>query len=295
MKKIRTYFDVSETSASDIEGQLDVRRQRVERRLADVRHSLAVMSGKGGVGKSVITANLAAALAADGCAVGVLDADLNGPSMARLLGVRRAPLRVTAEAVEPASGAAGVRVMSMDLLLASEESPVDWTGPKQGSFLWRGTLEANTLGEFLGDTEWGQLDYLILDLAPGTDRIVPLSEIVPSLGGLVMVSLPSQLARFIVGKSLTMARKLDIPIIGYVENMTGYLCPHCEQVGDLFEGAGRGFEGIERLASLPFDPRFGAATDAGRPDVLQRPESPVGRGIRQVASAVRTFFEGRAT
>ncbi len=292
MKKHRTYFDVSGASASDIEGQLAGRRQRVERRLAGVRHSLAVMSGKGGVGKSVITANLAAALAADGCAVGVLDADLNGPSMARLLGVRRAPLRVTADAVEPAPGAAGVRVMSMDLLLASEESPVDWTGPKAGSFVWRGTLEANTLGEFLGDTEWGQLDYLILDLPPGTDRIVPVSETVPNLGGLLMITLPSRLSRFIVGKSLTMARKLDIPIIGYVENMVGYLCPHCGEVGELFGGVGRGFDGVERLASLPFDPRFGAATDGGRPDVLQRPESPAARGICELASAVRTFFEG---
>lgn len=293
MKKFRTYFDVSEASASDIEGQLAARRQRVERRLADVRHVLAVMSGKGGVGKSVITANLAAALAADGCAVGVLDADLNGPSMARLLGVTGGPLRVTAGAVEPATGAAGVRVMSMDLLLAGEESPVDWTGPKAGSFIWRGTLETNTLGEFLGDTDWGRLDYLILDLPPGTDRVVPVNETVPRLGGLVMVSLPSPLSRFIVGKSLTMARRLDIPIIGYVENMAGYLCSHCGQVGDLFAEASRGFDGIERLASLPFDPRFGAATEAGRPDVLQRPESLAARGIREVAAAVKTFFEGR--
>ncbi len=92
-----------------------------------------------------------------------------------------------------------------------------------------------------------------------------------------------------------MARKLDIPIIGYVENMAGYLCPHCGQVGDLFAETGRGFAGIERLATLPFDPRFGAATEAGRPDVLQRPESPAARGIRVVAAAIRTFFEGRGT
>lgn len=295
MRKIRTYFDVSEASASDIEGQLAARRERVERRLAGVRHVLAVMSGKGGVGKSVITANLAAALAADGHDVGVLDADLNGPSMARLLGARRAPLRATDDGVEPASAAAGVKVMSMDLLLAADEAPADWMGPKSGSYVWRGTLEANTLGEFLGDTDWGRLDYLILDLPPGTDRIVPVSEAVPKLGGLVMVSLPSELSRFIVGKSLTMARKLDIPIIGYVENMAGYLCPHCGDLGELFQSERRGFDAVERLASLPFDPRFGAATDAGQPDVLRRPESPTGRAIGQLAAAVRAFFEDQGT
>ncbi len=292
MKKIRTYFDVPEASACDIEGQLAARMARLQRRLADVRHTLAVVSGKGGVGKSVVTANLATALAADKLAVGVVDADLNGPSMARLLGARGTPLTVTADGVEPASGCAGVRVMSMDLLLAGDATPVEWAGPGSGSFVWRGTLEANTLREFLGDTEWGRLDYLILDLPPGTDRIVPLHELLPDLGGLVLISLPSDLSRFIVSKSLTMARKLDIPIIGYVENMAGYLCPHCGALGELFRPEGGNFEGVARLASLPFDPRFGSRTDAGEPDVLQRPGSPAGEAIRTLAAAVRTFFEG---
>ncbi len=292
MKKIRTYFEVPEASASDIEGQIAARTERMHRRLASVRHTLAVVSGKGGVGKSVVTANLATALAADGLAVGVVDADLNGPSMARLLGARGTPLKVTADAVEPATGCAGVKVMSMDLLLAGDATPVEWAGPGSGSFVWRGTLEANTLREFLADTEWGGLDYLILDLPPGTDRVTPLHELLPELGGLLLISLPSDLSRFIVGKSLTMARKLGIPIIGYVENMAGYLCPHCGGLGELFKSQDGGFEGVARLASLPFDPRFGSRTDAGEPDVLQRPGSPAGQAIRAIVAAVRTFFEG---
>jgi ATP-binding protein involved in chromosome partitioning len=290
MKNLRTYFDLTDGTASDIEGQLAARQERLRSRLASVRHSFAVMSGKGGVGKSVITANLAATLAADGAAVGVLDADLNGPSMARLLGADRSPLRVKRGSVEPALGSAGVRVMSMDLLLASEEAPVSWGGPQRESSLWRGTLEANALREFLSDTAWGELDYLILDLPPGTDRIVPVHDLLPDLGGVVVVTLPSDLSRFIVRKSLAAARELGIPIIGYVENMAGYICPHCGRRGPLFDSDGSGFESVPRLADVPFDWRFGSETDAGRPDVLGRPDSPGGRATREIAERVKSFF-----
>ena len=292
MKKVRTYFELPDQTASDIAGQLAAHQERLQRRLASVRFTLAVMSGKGGVGKSAIAANLAAALATDGVRVGVLDADLNGPSMARLLGAGDAPLRVTETAVEPAVGPAGVKVMSTGLLLDRDESPLRWRGPTEGSFVWRGTLEANTLREFLSDTEWGELDYLILDLPPGTDRIAPVADLLPDLGGTVVITVPSDLSRFIVQKSLTMSDELGIPIIGYVENMAGYICPSCGRTGPLFELEEARFAGVTRLASLPFDPQFGVNTDAGRPDVLERPESEVGRGVRAIADAVRKFFEG---
>lgn len=292
MKKIRTYYQLPDGTASDIAGQLAAQAGRLERRLARVRHIFAVMSGKGGVGKSMITANLAAALASDGLSVGVVDADLNGPSMARLLGVRGESLRVREDAVEPALGAAGVKIMSMDLLLAGEETPVNWAGPSSESFVWRGTLEANTLREFLGDTEWGDLDYLILDLPPGTERIVPVRDLLPNLGGVVVVTVPSDLSRFIVRKSLTMSRELDIPIVGYVENMAGYLCPRCGELGELFGSEETGFDGVPRLAAVPFDPELGRETDAGRPYVVGRGDSEAGRAIRAISLAVRTFFEG---
>lgn len=292
VKKLRTYFQLPGGTASDIAGQLAVKTKRLQRRLAAVQHVFAVMSGKGGVGKSVITANLAARLADEGLSVGVLDADLNGPSMARLLGANGEPLRVTERSVEPAVGSAGVKVMSMDLLLAGEATPVEWGGPQSETFLWRGTLEANTLREFLSDTAWGNLDYLILDLPPGTDRIAPVRDLLPTLGGVIVVTVPSELSRFIVGKSLTLSREMGIPVLGYVENMSGYVCPHCGEVGRLFDSASVSFEDVPRLAGLPFDPEFGRETEAGRPDVLRRPDTEVGRGIRVIASAIREHFEG---
>ncbi|MDP2576912.1 MAG: Mrp/NBP35 family ATP-binding protein [Candidatus Palauibacterales bacterium] len=297
MKKVRTYYDLPAGTRSDIAGQLAAQVERLRRRLESVRHTFAVLSGKGGVGKSLVTANLAAALADRGFAVGVVDADLNGPSMAKLLGAGREPLEVVEDAVRPALGAAGVKVMSMDLLLEGEEAPVNWTGPLQESFIWRGTLEANALREFLSDTEWGELDYLILDLPPGTDRVIPVHGLLADLGGVVLVTLPSELSRFIVSKSLTMSRELGIPVIGYVENMSGYVCPNCERVGPLFESDGSSFElekGVPQLAEIPFDPIFGRETESGRPGVLACPESRSARALQALADRVLTHFEGKS-
>lgn len=295
MGRLRTYSEVLGGTASDVDGQLAARAERVRRRLANVRHTVAVLSGKGGVGKSVVSAALALGLAREGLAVGVLDADINGPSIARLLGADRSSLTVGEEGVEPAIGAAGVKFVSMDLLLRDGESPVQWSGPDTGTQLWRGTLEANALREFLADTVWGRLDYLVLDLPPGTDRIAPLHDLLPDLGGAIVVTLPSGLSRFIVGKSLTMLHRLDIPILGYVENMSGYLCPHCEKLGPLFVEEGGSFEGVRRLASIPFDPRFGADADAGRADPQAGSHSAVAESVGEVVAATRSFFEGKAT
>ncbi len=292
MKEIRTYHDLPDATQSDIAGQLAAKAERLRRRLTHVRHTLAVISGKGGVGKSLITANLAAILAARGLRVGVADADLNGPSMARLLGAAAGPLAVGDDAVEPATGAAGVKLMSMDLLLEPGDTPVNWVGPLEGSFVWRGTLEANTFREFLSDTDWGELDYLLLDTAPGADRIVSVHSILPELGGVVLVTLPSELSRFIVKKSLALSQELGIPIIGYVENMAGYVCPDCGAVGPLFEAEGQdGLDGVDRLVRIPFDPFLGRDTDEGRPGALERVDSPAARAFASLADGIQTFFE----
>lgn len=292
VKRIRTYYDLPDETRSDVVGQIAAQGERLRRRLSRVRHTVAVVSGKGGVGKSVVTANLAAALAAEGRRVGVLDADLNGPSQAKLLGVRGRRLKVLADGVEPVAGPSGLRMISMDLLLAGADAPVEWTGPESESFVWRGTLEANTLREFLADTEWGDLDYLVLDLPPGTDRLEPLHRMLPDLGGLVLVTLGSELSGFVVSKSVRRARDLGIPLAGYVENMAGYACPHCGSVGPLF-GAAAGFDGLTRLARVPFDPELSRLADAGRPYVLERPDTPAGRAFIEAARALRAFFEER--
>lgn len=293
MKKIRTYYDLPGETRSDVVGQIEAQVRRLRRRLERVRRTVAVLSGKGGVGKSVVTANLAAAWAAQGRRVGVVDADLNGPSMAKLLGVAERRLRVRADAVEPAVGAAGVKVMSMDLLLAGDDAPVAWAGPEAESFVWRGTLEAGTLREFLADTDWGELDILLLDLPPGTDRVEPVHALLPGLGGAVVVTLASDLSRFVVGKALRRLRDLGMPVVGYIENMAGYVCPHCGEIGRLF-GESAGFDGVPQLARVPFDPELTDLADAGRPFVLERPDAAAARAILAAADAVDRFFDAGA-
>jgi ATP-binding protein involved in chromosome partitioning len=242
---------------------------------------VAVVSGKGGVGKSSITANLAGACALDGWRVGVLDADLNGPSMAKMLGVRGGKLVVHDGAVEPPRGALGVKVMSMDLLLPSDAAPLTWEAPTQDeAHTWRGTMEANALREFLADTAWGDLDLLLLDLPPGTDRLLTLASLVPVLGGTIVVTIPSDVSQLVVRRSLTAARQGGAPVLGLVENMAGlFRGPDAEALAR--------DAGIPLLGRIPFDPDLAAAADRGEPFVSIAPDRPAAVSLRAIASSLR--------
>jgi len=242
---------------------------------------VAVVSGKGGVGKSSITANLAGAFALAGARVGVLDADLNGPSMATMLGVRGRTLAVGADGVEPPAGALGIRVMSMDLLLADDATPLTWEAPTQAeAHTWRGTIEANALREFLADTAWGALDVLLLDLPPGTDRLATIVGLVPALAGTVLVTIPSDVSRLIVRKSITVAAAASAPILGLVENMAGAF-PGA--AGEMLAREG----GVPFLGRVPFDPGLAAAADAGQPYVAVAPAAPAALAITAMAGRLR--------
>jgi ATP-binding protein involved in chromosome partitioning len=265
---VRTYRDLTEPDRSDLLGQVLAQRAVVAGRLAEVGHVVAVMSGKGGVGKSFVTAGLAAALAGRGRVVGVLDADLQGPTAARMLGVRDQRLVVREDGVEPVLGVAGVRVMSSDLLL-EEGAPLAWKEPGHERFVWRGALEAGMLREFLADVRWGRLDVLLVDLPPGTGRLDTLAEFAPGMAGVVAVTLPSEASLRAVRRALVAARASGIRVLGVVENMAGYVCGECGVAGPLFQGdAGAVLSreaGSPLLARVPFDPRAQAAADQGRP------------------------------
>jgi ATP-binding protein involved in chromosome partitioning len=285
---VKRYRDLAGDGGSNIVGQLADQQARLRARMAAIRRTVAVVSGKGGVGKSSITANLAGALAADGYAVGVLDADLNGPSIAKMLGVRGQPLAVTPAGVEPARSAAGVRVLSMDLLLPADETPVVWQAPTQAdAHTWRGTMEVNALREFLTDTAWGPLDLLLIDLPPGADRLPTLAGLLPELAGAVVVTIPSEISHLVVKKSIVLARDAGSPLLGLVENMAGYVCLECGALGALFEGPGgertAAQLGVPFLGRVPFDPRLARAADHGRPFVLDHGESRAGRALREIA------------
>jgi ATP-binding protein involved in chromosome partitioning len=266
VKRIRTYHELGDADRSHLAAQVGAQHERVTRRLAAVRHVVAVMSGKGGVGKSFVTAGLAAALARDDRSVGVLDADLHGPTAARMLGAAREPLEVGDDGVAPARAGSGVRVMSSDLLLADGAS-LRWREPGHERFVWRGALEAGMLREFLADVRWGALDLLLVDLPPGTERLDALVELVPRLAGAVVVTIPSEASYRAVRRAVEAARAGEVRVLGIVENMAGYRCGACDTTGPLFAGdAGERLAdetGAPVLARIPFDPRVPAAVDRG--------------------------------
>ncbi|MFI5207927.1 MAG: P-loop NTPase [Gemmatimonadales bacterium] len=283
-RRVRTYNELDGADRSGLGAQVGAQRERVRARLASVARVIAVMSGKGGVGKSFVTAALATALARRGLRVGVLDADLHGPTTARMLGAQ-GPLEVTDGGVRPAVAADGVRVMSSDLLLP-EDAPLSWREPTGDGFIWRGTLEAGMLREFLADVAWGDLDVLLVDLPPGTERLSALMEFVPGLSGILAVTIPADASRRAVARALEMAKQHGAKILGVIENMAGYACPSCGTVAPLFKGqAARMLSratGAPVLASIPFDPSQSEA-DAGH----IRSEGAAAQAIALVADALQ--------
>ncbi len=288
---MKTYNELPADAGSDIIGQVTAQLNRLQKRLADVKHTVAIMSGKGGVGKSAITANLAAALALEGCAVGVVDADINGPSIAKMMGVRNAALHYSPAGVTPIVNALGIKVISMDLLLAEDEAPVLWNAHTQkDAFTWRATMEVGALREFIGDTEWGALDYLLLDLPPGTDKLPNVVELLPNLGGVLVVTIPSEVSQFIVKKSLAMAQHiLNVPIIGVIENMAFHICQHCGEKEPLFSTDEPLWE--ETLGSIPFDAKLAYCSDKGMPYVREYPDTPASLALTAVAGKIQHFFK----
>jgi len=285
---MKKYRDIAGDGGSDIVGQIAEQQRRLFARIDAIRWTVAVVSGKGGVGKSAVSANLATALALGGWRVGVLDADLNGPSMAKMLGVRGRRLQITPGGVEPPATAQGVAVMSMDLLLPTDDAPLTWEAPGQEeSHTWRGAMEANALREFLADTEWGALDALVIDLPPGTDRLATVTAIVPKLSGTVIVTIPSEVSHLVVRKSITVAARTGAPILGLVENMTG-LFPATDAA------ALAASTGIPFLGSVPFDPALALAADRGDPFVASAPDHDAARALTQIASEVRRTLESTA-
>ncbi len=291
---LKKYSEIAGDAGSEIVAQVVEQRHRVRSRMEKVAHTVAVMSGKGGVGKSMLTANLATALAARGYAVGALDADLSGPCLARMLGAQGQSLRVGGEAVSPAVGAAGVRVMSIDLLLAGDDTPVVWDslqGSAQDTFVWRGTMDVSALREFLSDTEWGELDVLFIDLPPGTYPFPTLVQLLPDLDGTIVVTIPSDISRLVVKKSVTLARESKTPLLGLVENMAGYHCVHCGALGELFSASASGNAMAEELAvpylgQVPFDPRLCESAEGGLPFVLEYGDSPAGKALLEIADRI---------
>lgn len=296
---MKTYEDLAGDGGSNIIGQVVFKREQLRVRLDKIKHKVALMSGKGGVGKSSITANIAACLVDRGYSVGILDADLNGPSIGLLLGVGSDhELVVDERGVQPGKGPLGIKVMSMDMLLSQPDMPVMWTDDESASAVWVSTMESTALRELLSDTDWGELDYLLIDMPPGSDRIDNIRDLIPELAGVVEITIPSPLSQHIVSKSITKNNKLGVSIIGIIENMASYVCPHCDKEGKLFEG-----QKVEELSKrkeipfigkIPFDTRVSRQTDSGSIFYTDNKDSVTGQAFASVTDTILNFIKNKS-
>ena len=252
-----------------------------------VRAIIAVASGKGGVGKSTTSVNLALALAAIGRKVGLLDADIYGPSLPRMMGITGKPTTTPdGKTLKPMENY-GVKCMSMGFMVA-EDTPM----------IWRGPMVMSALEQMLRDVEWGDLDVLVVDMPPGTgDAQLTMAQRVP-LAGAVIVSTPQDIALLDARKGLNMFRKVDVPVFGVIENMSYFLCPHCGERSDIFSHGGARKEaermGVDFLGEIPLDIAIRETSDSGKPIVVSQPSSPHAAAYRAIAEAVWAKLSGGA-
>jgi ATP-binding protein involved in chromosome partitioning len=262
--------------------------EAVKRRMGDVSYKIAVLSGKGGVGKSVVTANLALALASRGRRglVGILDADITGPTIPKLLNLRGRELLAGPTGIEPIIGPLDVKVVSMDYLLPNDYTPV----------IWRGPLKSTAIKQFLGDINWGKLDFLLIDLPPGTgDEPLTIAQSIPNITGAIIVTIPSEVSQIVVKRAVGFCRVLNIPIIGVVENMSGFVCPNCGAEVDIFmRGGGERIAlemGLDFLGRIPLDRRLCEASDRGELLVLSGEDTPTVRAFMNIAAKVEDYVK----
>ena len=274
VKDVEVTFDSSVPSDPRLVGKMDI----------GVKNAVAVASGKGGVGKSTIAVNLAVSLANNGANVSLLDADIYGPNIPMMMGVNERPHSLN-NRIQPVMGH-GVKLMSMGFLI-DEGAPV----------IWRGPMIHSALRQFLGEVDWGDPDYLVVDLPPGTgDASLSLAQSL-SLTGVVIITTPQDVALADVSKSIAMFDQLEVPVLGVVENMSYFICEHCGQRTDIF-GHGGGQAMAERmkvpfLGEVPLDTVVRAGGDSGNPVVACSPESPAAQAIAQIASKVAATISVR--
>jgi len=262
--------------------------EELNRRLSHIKHKILVLSGKGGVGKSSVAAGLAVDLAKRGKRVAVLDIDIHGPSIPRLLGVEEERVVGTEGSIHPVVSSTGVAVMSMGLLLQGRDEAV----------IWRGPLKYGVIKQFLRDVEWGELDYLIVDSPPGTgDEPLSVAQLIKGVDGALIVTTPQAVSTNDVRRSIGFSRQLELPILGVIENMSGFVCPSCGTNVDVF-GSGGGASmaedmGVPFLGSIPIDPELVKACDAGALAPFLAGGTPAAAAFAETVAKIIDRTEGK--
>lgn len=260
--------------------------KRLKERMSKIRHPLVVMSGKGGVGKTTVAVNLAYALSLSGNQVGILDVDLHGPNIAKMLGIERQTIISLEEGIEPVAIGENLKAVSIALSGYNPDQPI----------IWRGPAKAGVIRQFLSDVLWGELDYLVIDSPPGTgDEPLSVCQFIPNVSGIVIVTTPQDVAILDARKSVLFARELKIPVVGIIENMSGFICPHCHVETDIFkkgggEQAARELD-VPFLGSVPFQPEFVEFGDRGTPFVSFNHKSKSAEAFISIVEKVEDFVK----
>jgi Mrp family chromosome partitioning ATPase len=268
----------------DQQQKMQAEQQQVHERMSLIKHKVLVLSGKGGVGKSTVAVNMAISLAGKGNKVGLLDIDIHGPSIPKVLNLESGKITAKGETLIPVDMSENLKVMSIGFLLQERDSAVIWRGPRK----------YHAIKQFLKDVEWGQLDYLIIDSPPGTgDEIISIVQLIEDTDGAVIVTTPQQLALSDVRKGVNFCRSLDVKIIGVLENMSGFVCPKCGERTDIFKtGGGEKMAtelNIPFLGDIPIDPQIVEACDSGTPYISKFRQSPTAEAFNKIIDVFDEF------
>ena len=266
--------------------KIEEQEKRAWENLSKIKNKLLVLSGKGGVGKSTIAVNLAWALAQRDNRVGLLDIDIHGPNVPKMLGLEGVKLAGSEESIEPAKVDENLKVMSIAFLLESVDSAV----------IWRGPLKMTVIRQFLADVNWGALDYLIVDAPPGTgDEPLSICQLIKDVTGAIVVTTPQEVSLLDVRKSINFLKQLNVPLVGIIENMSGLICPHCHKKIELFKtGGGKMMAermNLSLLGSIPLEPAIVEACDAGKPFLSLERESEARKKIERIVDRIVDFSQ----
>ncbi|MDR2846689.1 MAG: Mrp/NBP35 family ATP-binding protein [Candidatus Methanoplasma sp.] len=271
-----------------LSGEDIVEETRLHDSLGKIKHVVIVMSGKGGVGKSTVSANLAQTLSMKGYDVGLMDVDITGPNIPKMFRIEDEKLDIQNEKLVPVLVPPSLKVMSMAFLLPDKDSAI----------MWRGPVKMGAIKQFIEDVEWGNLDYLVVDMPPGTgDEALSIVQLIPKADGVVIVTTPQDVALLDSRKSITFAAQTKLPVLGLVENMSGFICPHCGERIDIFKSGG-GEEtaksmNIQFLGRVPLEPGVVASGDSGLPIVISAPESEAARSFSVIIDKLIKTVEGK--
>jgi len=259
-------------------------QERLKSNLSNIKHRIMVMSGKGGVGKSTVSTNLAVALSLNGFNVGLLDADIHGPNIPKMLGIELSHVEGSGHGMIPVEVFPNLKVISMAFFIGDRDNPV----------VWRGPLKHSAISQFLGEVEWGNLDFLIVDLPPGTgDEPLSVAHLIKNVSGSIIVTTPQDVALLDSRKSVNFSRMLSIPVIGIVENMSGLICPHCHKEILLFKKGGgeKAAQDLKApfLGRIPIDPEMVTDCDRGMPFVMAHPDSEVTKAFEEIVHRCKEY------